>query len=140
MGMEKGRDEHGIRSLNRQILEQIVAASSAGVLVASADSPDLRVVYANAAYEALTGYALAELAGRPWGVLARAAAGDEALAALKAAIGRGETCSASIADVRKDGTGFNCEVSVTPLRGSRGELRFFLLSHIPSAATNMPSS
>jgi diguanylate cyclase (GGDEF)-like protein/PAS domain S-box-containing protein len=134
MGMETGRDAHGIRSLNRQMLEQIVAASSAGVLVVAADQPELRIVYANAAYEQLTGYALAELAGRPWGVLARAAFGEQALTALKAAMGRGEACAATISDVRKDGEPLTCEVSVTPLRGSRAELRFFLLSHAPVAA------
>jgi diguanylate cyclase (GGDEF)-like protein/PAS domain S-box-containing protein len=137
MGMETGRDALGIRALNRQMLEQIVAASPAGMLVAAADPPDLRVVYANAAYEQLTGYTLAELGGRPWAVLARAAASDEATAALKAAIARGESCSVSIADLRKDGTPVQLDVSVAPLRSARGELRFFLLSHAPSVTPAM---
>jgi diguanylate cyclase (GGDEF)-like protein len=81
----------------------------------------------------LTGYALSELAAQPWGALARAAADDSAFAALKAAIGRGESCRATIPDVRKDGTSFTCDVTLTPLRGARGELRFFLLSHEPAA-------
>jgi diguanylate cyclase (GGDEF)-like protein/PAS domain S-box-containing protein len=132
--METGRDALGIRSLNRHTLEQIVAASPAGVLVAEASDAELRVVYANAAYERLTGYALAELAGQPWAALGRAAAGDETVAALKAAVGRGEAYRASLPDVRKDGTSFTCEVSVTPLHGPRGDLRYFLLSHAPANA------
>jgi diguanylate cyclase (GGDEF)-like protein/PAS domain S-box-containing protein len=132
--METGRDAHGIRSLNRHTLEQIVAACPAGVLVADAGRPELPIVYANAAYERLTGYALAELAGKPWGALARAAAGDEAFASLKAAVGRGEACRATIPDVRKDGTSFTCDINVTPLQGPRGDLRYFLLSHEPLAA------
>ena len=136
--METGRDANGIRSLNRHTLEQIVSASPAGVLVADATRPELPIVYANAAYERLTGCALAELAGKPWGALARAAAGDEAFAALRAAIGRGEACRATIPDVRKDGTSFTCDINVTPLNGPRGDLRYFLLSHelaAPSAVT-----
>ena len=127
--MQTGRDAFGIRSLNRHVLEQIVGASSAGVLVADASDPELPVVYANAAYEHLTGYTLAELAGHPWSVLARAAAGDESLASFKAAIGGGKACRAAIPDVRKDGSPFMCEISVTPLHGPRGDLRYFLLSH-----------
>jgi len=131
--METGRDAVGIRSLNRHTLEQIVATSQAGVLVADANQPDLPIVYANAAYEHLTGYALADLAGHPWAVLARAAPGDETFAALRAAIGRGEACRAAIPDVRKDGSSFTCEINVSPLHGPRGDLRYFLLSHAPVA-------
>jgi PAS domain S-box-containing protein/diguanylate cyclase (GGDEF)-like protein len=134
MGMETGRDALGIRSLNRHMLEQIVAASPVGVIVADANDPGLRVVYANPAYELLTGYTLAELAGHPWAALGRAEPGDETIAALKAAVGRGEAFRTSIPDVRKDGTSFTCEVSIAPLRGPRGDLRYFLLSHTPVTA------
>ena len=143
--METGRDAFGIRSLNRHTLEQIVSASSAGVLVADASHPELPIVYANAAYEKLTGYTLGDLAGHPWAALARAAEGAEAFASLKASIGRGAACRAAIPDVRKDGTSFTCDVSVTPLHGPRGDLRYFLLSHenatsIQQAASASPSA
>ena len=127
--METGRDAFGIRSLNRHTLEQIVAASSAGTLIVDASHPELPIVYANVAYERLTGYTLSDLAGHPWAPLARAAEGDEALAPLKAAIGRGAACRAAIPDLRKDGTSFTCDIAVTPLHGPRGDLRYFLLSH-----------
>jgi len=138
--METGRDAFGIRSLNRHTLEQIVSASSAGVLVADASHPELPIVYANAAYEKLTGYTLGELAGHPWGALARAAEGAEAFASLKAAIGRGAAYRAAIPDVRKDGTPFTCDVSVTPLHGPRGDLRYLLLSHENATSIQQPVS
>ena len=132
--MDTGRDVRGIRSLNRHTLEQVVAASPAAVLVADANDPRLPIVYANPAYERLTGFAADELAGQPWTVLARATPADEALAALKAAIGRGEGCRATTHELRKDGSLWTSDVSVTPLHGARGELRYFLLSHEPAAA------
>ncbi len=130
--METGRDAHGIRSLNRHTLEQIVAASPAGVLVADGTETGLPIVYANPAYERLTGYTLAELAGRPWTLLSRMGDG-EAPAELKAAIDRGEACRVTAVDSRKDGTSFTGELSITPLRSARGELRFYLVSYEPAS-------
>ncbi len=125
--METGRDAHGIRSLNRHTLEQIVAASPVGILVADGTEASLPIVYSNPAFERLTGYTLAELAGRPWTLLRRA--GSEPPAELKAAIARGEACRVTITDLRKDGTSFTSELNVTPLHAARGGLRFFLLSY-----------
>jgi diguanylate cyclase (GGDEF)-like protein/PAS domain S-box-containing protein len=133
--MDNGRDAHGIRSLNRHALEQIVAASPAAMLVVDANHPELAVVYANPAYERLTGFALAELAGRPWPARGRAA-NDAAAAPLLARIGRGETCRGTIDDVRRDGSALRCDVSVTPLRSQHGDVRFHLLCYepVPEAA------
>lgn len=128
--METGRDVNGIRSLNRHTLEQIVAASPAAVLVADASHPDLPIVYANPAYERLTGFGLAELAGRAWAAHGRAA-GEESFAPLAEGIERREPCRATIDELRKDGSSFRCDVSMTPLRGQRGDVRFLLLSHEP---------
>ncbi|HUQ51904.1 MAG TPA: diguanylate cyclase [Gammaproteobacteria bacterium] len=132
--METGRDARGIRSLNRHTLEQIVGLSPAAILVADALDPRLPIVYANGAYERLSGYSADELCGHPWAVLARAADGDGSLAALRAAIGRGEACRATLPDLKKDGTSWTSEVSVAPLSGPRGDLRFFLLTHEPVTA------
>ena len=138
--METDRDEKGIKSLNRHTLEQVVAAIPAAVLVANATDPTLPIVYANAAYEDLTGYALGELGGQPWAVLARAEGGEEGLETLKAAIGGGEACRVTIPELRKDGTSWTCAISVTPLRGARGELRYFMLSHEPVARVAEPAA
>ena len=129
--METGRDAHGIRSLNRHTLEQVVSAVPAAVLIASATDPKLPIVYANAAYADLTGYEHAELTAQPWAVLARTTGGDAGLETLKTAIGRGEACRVTIPELRKDGTSWTCAISVTPLRGARGELRYFMLTHEP---------
>jgi PAS domain-containing protein len=98
--------------------------------------PELPVVYANAAYEKLTGFKLGELAGHPW-ALARAAEGDETFAPLKAAIGRGAAYRAAIPDVCKDGTSFTCDIGVTLLRTARAATCAISLSH-ESAVTTRP--
>jgi len=132
--MDTGRDARGIRSLNRHTLEQIVDASPAAVLVADASDSRLPIVYANPAYERLTGYSLDDLMGNPWSVLARAAADDDSRAVLKAAIARGEACRMTAPELRKDGTSWTSDITVTPLNGARGGVRYFLLCHEPVAA------
>ena len=135
------RDARGIRSLNRHTLEQIVDASPAAVLVADGVDPCLPIIYVSPAYERLSGFGRDELTGAPWALLARAAAGDDALAALKTAIGRGEACRVTIPELRKDGTSWTSDLRVTALLSARGELRYFLLSHepVPTVGAEEPS-
>jgi diguanylate cyclase (GGDEF)-like protein/PAS domain S-box-containing protein len=104
------------------------------VLVADGVDPALPIIYVNPAYERLSGFGRDELTGEPWAVLARPAAGDDALTVLKAAIGRGEACRVTLPERRKDGTSWTSDVRVTPLHNARGELRYFLLSHEPVVA------
>ena len=132
--MEIGRDARGIKSLSRHFLEQVVALSSEGILVVDAQDSSLPVVYANSAYEDLTGYSTAELAGRPWSMLRREGDNDPELQRLRLAIGRAEACRATLADLRKDGTAWVVDVHVAPLTNARGEIRYFVCAHSASAA------
>jgi len=129
--MQNGRDANGIKTLTRHILEQIVVGMPAPVLVADAVCPELPVVYVNPAYERLTGLALEDVVGRAWALLARAPDDDEQLMRLKAAVGRGEACTITIQESRKDGSQFTSAIHVTPLHNSRGELKYFMCSQQP---------
>jgi PAS domain S-box-containing protein/diguanylate cyclase (GGDEF)-like protein len=132
--MEIGRDAHGIKSLSRHFLEQVVALSSEGIVVVDAQDPSLPVVYANPAYEDLTGYSIAELAGRPWSMLRREADNEPELQRLRAAIGRAEACRITVADLRKDGTAWVVDVHAAPLTSARGEVRYFMCGHKPTGS------
>jgi diguanylate cyclase (GGDEF)-like protein/PAS domain S-box-containing protein len=121
--------------LSRQIFEQIVASSAEGVLVADAQSPNLKVVYVNDAYQALTGYDADELIGRGWLLLERATDGSVELELLRSAVGQATPCQVVIPDVRKDGTTWFSQVNVTPLYHAPGELRYFLCRCSPVGRT-----
>lgn len=130
-GMDNGRDAHRVKSLSRHTLEQMVARSSEGILLADAQDPKLPIVYANPAYEALTGYTVEELAGNSWPLVKRDVEGQPELERLKAAIGRSEPCEVTLPDLRKDGTSWQAHVSVEPLYNARGELKYFLCIQKP---------
>ena len=119
-GMDIGRDANRVKSLSRHILEQMVTRSSEGILLADAQDPNLPIVYANPAYEALTGYTVAELAGNSWPLVKRDVEGQPELERLKAAIGRSEPCQVTLPDLRKDGTSWYSQVNVEPLYNARG--------------------
>jgi PAS domain S-box-containing protein/diguanylate cyclase (GGDEF)-like protein len=134
--MEIGRDAHGIKSLNRHALEQIVALSSDGILIADARSPSLPIVYANAAYETMTGYSAGDVVGQGWSLARWDMDGQPELQRLRDAIGRGESCRVAVTEPRKNGTTWVIDLSVEPLRNARGDLKYFLCSHKPAAAAN----
>jgi PAS domain S-box-containing protein/diguanylate cyclase (GGDEF)-like protein len=139
--MDTGRDANGLKSLNRHALEEIIAASPAGILVADAQNPRLVVVYTNPAYQRLTGYSATELAGQPWELFARG--GDPLLDRLRAAIANGEPCRAEVVERCKDGSELRGEISITPLHNARGDLKYVLcLQHPPaeSAVEQAPRS
>jgi PAS domain S-box-containing protein/diguanylate cyclase (GGDEF)-like protein len=127
--MEIGRDPHGIKSLSRHFLEQVVVLSSEGILIVDAQDPSLPVVYANQAYEDLTGYSADELSGRPWSMMGREADSEPGLQRLRAAIGRAERCRVAVPELRKDGTAWLAEIRVEPLANARAETRYFLCAH-----------
>ncbi len=127
--MEIGRDAQGIKSLSRHFLEQVVALSSEGILVVDAQDPSLPVVYANPAYEDLTGYSTAELAGQAWSMPRREADNDPELQRLRIAIGRAEACRITVADLRKDGSAWVVDIHVAPLTNARGDTRYFACVH-----------
>jgi len=129
--MDIGRDAHSVKSLSRHTLEQMVTRSSEGILLADAQDPNLPIVYANPAYEVLSGYTAEELTGTSWPLVKRDGEGQPELERLKAAIGRSEACRVTLPDLRKDGTSWFSHVSVEPLYNARGELKYFLCIHRP---------
>jgi PAS domain S-box-containing protein/diguanylate cyclase (GGDEF)-like protein len=138
--MEIGKDAHRVKSLSRHTLEQLVMHSSEGILLADAKDPTLRVVYANPAYEDLSGYSLAELTGKRWPLAQRDIEGQPELERLKAAVDRAEACRIVVPDRRKDGTTWISEVSVEPLHNARGELKYFLCIQKPAPVAGSDAS
>jgi diguanylate cyclase (GGDEF)-like protein/PAS domain S-box-containing protein len=129
--METGRDARSVKSLSRHALEQIVTLCSEGILLADAQDPNLPIVYANPAYEDLSGYSAEELKGSSWRLAKRDGEGQPELERLKAAVGRAESCQAIVSDLRKDGTSWFSHVSIEPLYNGRGELKYFLCIQRP---------
>ncbi len=134
---DRGRAEDSARLA---LLEAAVGASWDGVMIAEADPTDptgLRVVYANRAFEQITGYSAEEALGLSPSVFCQAdgsacqypptpdpdeEAAAAALASVRAALGGDEPVRLEVPSRRKDGARVWAEWQVVPVVGPNGQL------------------
>src|SRR3984885_1980534 len=102
--------------IDADLYRRLVETSPEGVVLIDAQGADHPVVYANPAFEILTGYSAAELMGRNLRLLQADDREQDARHRLRDALSRGETCRVLLRNYRKDGSLFWNEMTVLPLR------------------------
>ena len=108
---------------------RLVESSPEGVVLIDAQGIDHPVVYANPAFEALTGYGCAELLGRNLRLLQADDREQDGRHRLRDALSRGESCRVLLRNYRKDGSLFWNEMTVMPLRHPDGCVTHFAGHH-----------
>lgn len=111
------------------LYRRLVESSPEGVVLIDAQGADHPVVYANPAFEALTGYSAAELMGRNLRLLQADDREQDGRHRLRDALSRGETCRVLLRNYRKDGSLFWNEMTVMPLRHPDGCVTHFAGHH-----------
>jgi PAS domain S-box-containing protein len=115
---------HRLRSAEEaQLLRRAIDASSEGFMLAEAateDRPEPRILYANPALRAMTGYALDELLGRSPYLLYPADEESRLRGEVAAHVPRGETISTEHVNIRKDGTHFWSATTFAPIADPAG--------------------
>ena len=91
-----------------------------GITIADATKPDMPLVYANAAFERITGYPPSYAVGRNCRFLQGEATREEPVARMRAAIERDEATTVEVRNYRRDGELFWNEVTIAPLRDESG--------------------
>jgi diguanylate cyclase (GGDEF)-like protein/PAS domain S-box-containing protein len=87
--------------------------------------PDMPIVFANEAFERLTGYGQAEILGRNCRFLQGAETAPEAVRALRQAVAEGREIAVELVNYRRDGTSFWNVVHVSPVFDTAGRLVYF---------------
>jgi two-component system cell cycle response regulator len=108
---------------------RLVDTSPGGVVLVDALNPVNPVIYANPAFEALSGYTLVELAGRNLRLLQGDDREQDARHRLRDALSRGEQCRVLLRNYRKDGSLFWNEASIVPLKDETGRVTHFIGHH-----------
>ncbi len=107
------------------IQNRALASATNGIIITESASPQA-IIYANPAFEKMTGYRLEEVVGRSCGFLQGEDREQPGIAVIRAAIARGEACEVRLRNFRKNGTQFLVGLSISPVFGSQGELTHFV--------------
>ena len=117
------RREHETRL---RILERGVEASVNGVLIADAGVPGLPIIYANDAFERMTGYARAEVIGRNAHFLQGSETAPAAVQKIRQELAQQSEVHVTLCNYRKDGTPFWNDLYISPVRDEQGMVTHYV--------------
>ena len=108
------------------LYEQGMDASSCGITIADAQSPDMPLIYVNAEFQRMTGYSSFDLYGRNCRLLQRDDRDQPALAELRKALQTPSSCTVTLRNYRKDGSLFWNELHLAPIHDIDNVLTHFV--------------
>lgn len=112
--------------LDSELLRKAVEASNDGIVIAEQEGDDNILIYANAAFEHLTGYLQEEILYQDCRFLQGDDRDQAALLEIKSAIKEGRPARVVVRNYRKDGTLFWNELSITPILNDEDQLTYFI--------------
>ncbi|ACV80648.1 GAF and ANTAR domain-containing protein [Nakamurella multipartita] len=108
------------------ILTRAAHDASVAITVADVTAPDQPLVYANPAFERLTGYAAAEVLGRNCRFLQAESGDPHERSAIRSAIANGDAVTTLIRNFRQDGHAFWNEFHLSPVRNGAGRVTHYI--------------
>ncbi|QHF01936.1 MULTISPECIES: PAS domain-containing protein [Pseudomonas syringae group] len=112
--------------ISATLLQQVIDASTDGIVVAEQEGEDTILIYANKGFTALTGYSPEEVLYQDCRFLQATDSQPEALEAIHNAIRDGQSCRQILRNYRKDGGTFWNELSITPVRNEADQLMYYI--------------
>ncbi|WMJ73238.1 PAS domain S-box protein [Cytophagaceae bacterium ABcell3] len=111
---------------NLLLLERAIDSSNNGIVITDPNLPDNPIVYANKAFEKITGYRYQEVVGKNCRFLQNKERNQLGLDVLRKAVAEQKQVTVILKNYRKDGTLFWNELSVSPVINRKGELVNFI--------------
>lgn len=112
--------------INAKLLQLVVDASNDGIVVAEQEGEDNILIYANKAFEALTGYAVDDILYQDCRFLQGDDRQQVALDLIREALINKQPCRQIVRNYRKDGSLFWNELSITPVFNEADQLTYFI--------------
>ena len=109
-----------------EMLTRILDACLNGVTLADPDQEDAPIIYANEAFQRMTGYGKDEILGHNCRFLQGDDRDQEERARLREAVARREEIEVTLRNYRKDGSLFHNRLRVAPLRDAEGRTLYLL--------------
>ena len=112
--------------ISAKLLQLVVEASSDGIVVAEQEGDDNILIYANPAFQRLSGYSDEEILYQDCRFLQGSDRQQTGLTAIREAVRRHEPCRQIIRNYRKDGSAFWNELSITPVFNEGDQLTYYI--------------
>jgi PAS domain S-box-containing protein len=111
-----------------------VRATRMPMVITDPAQHDNPIVFANEAFQHLTGFGLDEIIGRNCRFLQGPDTDKTEVSRIREAIGEGHSISADLLNYRKDGTTFWNALYLSPVRNDAGAIKFFFASQLDVTA------
>lgn len=108
------------------VLSQILDTSVNGITLSDPDQEDNPIVYANAAFELITGYSREETIGRNCRFLQNEDRDQEGIEQIREAMRNTKSVTVNLRNYKKDGTLFYNQFTIRPLFDKEGKLIYYL--------------
>jgi PAS domain S-box-containing protein len=112
--------------IDAKLLQLMVESSNDGIVVAEQEGNDSILIYANPAFERLTGYATDDILYQDCRFLHGQDHNQPGISAIREAIREGRHCCEVLRNYRKDGSLFWNELSITPVHNDADELTYYI--------------
>ena len=109
-----------------RLRDRALKAIAQGILISDPAQPENPVIYANDAFERLTGYSRSEVKGRNCRFLQGPGTDPATIEELRAAIREQRDCAVEILNYRKDGTPFWNALAIAPVQDAYGRVTHFV--------------
>jgi PAS domain S-box-containing protein len=117
--------DESFKYIMKRLLETSMAESFNSILITEA-GPGYPIVYANAAFSELTGYAPGEVMGKSPSMLQGPNTDQTVLERLNTDIAEGRLFHGQAINYRKDGSEFMMEWKIAPIRNHKEEITHYL--------------
>ncbi len=109
-----------------RLRDRAIAETSNGILITDPHQHDNPIIYANPAFERITGYRMDEVLGRNCRFLQGPDTDPATVAFIRQAIAEQRDCQVVIRNYRKDGAPFWNELTISPVHDGRGQVTHFV--------------
>ncbi len=112
--------------INAELLKMMIEASHDGIVVAEQEGDENILIYANPAFQRLTGYSVDDILYQDCRFLQGDDRDQAGLAVIRQAIKMHQPCRQIIRNYRKDGSVFWNELSITPVFNDADQLTYYI--------------
>lgn len=112
--------------IDLELLKKAIDASNDGIVIAEREGDDNILIYANRAFEQLTGYQQDEILFQDCRFLQAGDRDQQGLVEIKEALANNQPCRVVLRNYRKDGSQFWNELSISPVFNEQDQLMYYI--------------